>query len=307
MKERKAKRVRIFAIGEQSGLHALACQACEEQRERDSSEFDIELTPCTLIDDAVKMFRQARDKKDPFAVVLIEAGAPDGSAGELGSIQIGAQLRKLDPEVNFIIVTETPAEHLHAINARIPPQEKVLCLQKPVQQQVLRQSFMVLGAMWRSGKELQRANIELNEVNLQLMETNNALSVLARNLDATRRESEKRIVQRTRTLIIPIIEKLQYEKNLAKYRVEFDLLVDYIENLTSDLANDIKVATVLSTSEMRVASMIKNGMSSEDIAEHLNLSAFTVKTHRKNIRKKLKLQNSGVNLKSYLESEMTGG
>jgi len=307
MKERKAKRVRIFAIGEQSGLYALACQACEEQRERDSSEFDIELTPCTLIDDAVKMFRQARDKKDPFAVVLIEAGAPDGSAGELGSIQIGAQLRKLDPEVNFIIVTETPAEHLHAINARIPPQEKVLCLQKPVQQQVLRQSFMVLGAMWRSGKELQRANIELNEVNLQLMETNNALSVLARNLDATRRESEKRIVQRTRTLIIPIIEKLQYEKNLAKYRVEFDLLVDYIENLTSDLANDIKVATVLSTSEMRVASMIKNGMSSEDIAEHLNLSAFTVKTHRKNIRKKLKLQNSGVNLKSYLESEMTGG
>jgi len=172
---------------------------------------------------------------------------------------------------------------------------------------VLRQSVLALGAMWQSGEELQRANAELNEVNLQLMETNDALSVLARNLDATRRESEKRIVQRTRTLIIPIIEKLQYEKNLEKYRVEFDLLVDYIENLTSDLANDIKVAAALSATELRVASMIKNGMSSEDIATHLNLSVFTIKTHRKNIRKKLKLKNSGVNLKSYLESEMTGG
>ena len=115
------------------------------------SAFDIELTPCTFIDDAVDMFLQARDKKDPFAVVLIEAGAPDGVVGELGSIQIGAQLRTLDPHVNFIIITETPAEHLHAINARIPPQEKVLCLQKPLQQQVLRQSFLALGAMWRSG------------------------------------------------------------------------------------------------------------------------------------------------------------
>lgn len=307
MKERKVKRFRIFSISEQAGFHALARQACENQGDRYSSEFDIELTPCTFIDDAVDMFRQAMGKTEPFAVVLIEAGGPDGSAGELGGIQIGAQLRNLDPHVNFIIITETPAENLNTINTHMPPQEKVLFLQKPVQQQVLRQSVLALGAMWRSGKELQRANAELNEVNLQLMETNDALSVLARNLDATRRESEKRIVQRTRTLIIPIIEKLQYEKNLKKYRIEFDLLVDYIGNLTSDLANDIKVATALSAAELRVASMIKNGMSSEDIAEHLNLSVFTIKTHRKNIRKKLKLKNSGVNLKSYLESEMTGG
>ena len=128
MKERKAKRIRIFAIGEQPEFHALARQACEDPRGRDSSEFDIELTPCTFIDDAVDMFYQTMDKMEPFAVVLIEAGASDGPDGELGGIQIGAQLRKLDPHVNFIIITETPAENLHAFNARIPPQEKVLCI-----------------------------------------------------------------------------------------------------------------------------------------------------------------------------------
>jgi len=122
MKERKAKRIRIFAIGEQPEFHALIRQACENQEDRDSSEFDIELTSYTFIDDAVDMFRQAMDKMEPFAVVLIEAGVPDGSDG----IQIGAQFRKLDPHVNFIIITEALAENLHAINVRIPPQEKVL-------------------------------------------------------------------------------------------------------------------------------------------------------------------------------------
>ena len=41
---------------------------------------------------------------------------------------------------------------------------------------------------------------ELENVNDQLMETNNALSVLAGNLDNTRKESERRVLQRTRTL-----------------------------------------------------------------------------------------------------------
>ena len=43
--------------------------------------------------------------------------------------------------------------------------------------------------------------------------------------------------------------------------------------------------------------------SSEEIAEYQNLSLYTVKAHRKNIRKKLKLQNTGINLRVHLESE----
>jgi len=64
------------------------------------------------------------------------------------------------------------------------------------------------------------------------------------------------------------------------------------------------MAASLSTTELRIASMIKNGMSSEEIAEYLYISSFTIKTHRRNIRRKLNLQNSGVNLRAYLESEM---
>jgi len=143
--------------------------------------------------------------------------------------------------------------------------------------------------------------MELENVNNMLLETNNALSVLARNLEKSRKESEKRVLQKTKTLILPIIEKLYHARLLEKYRHDLDLLVGFLENLSSDLDKD-KISTVLSAAEMRVASLIKNGMSSDEIARHLNISLFTVKTHRKNIRKKLNLHSSGVNLRSYLES-----
>jgi PAS domain S-box-containing protein len=145
---------------------------------------------------------------------------------------------------------------------------------------------------------------ELAKLNKQLIETNRALSVLAKNLDITQKESEKRVVHRIRSYIIPIIEKLRQDKNIERYRADFDLLTSYIRDLTSELANDIKIALALSTTELRVASLIRNGMSNQEIAKHLYITLSTVKTHRRNIRRKLDLHNSGINLKSYMKSEL---
>lgn len=50
--------------------------------------------------------------------------------------------------------------------------------------------------------------------------------------------------------------------------------------------------------------MIKNGLTTEEIARHLNIAPATVKTHRKRIRKKLSLQDSGLNLRAFLESQL---
>jgi len=138
----------------------------------------------------------------------------------------------------------------------------------------------------------------------QLEENYRALSILARNLDLTRRESEKRIIQRIQNFVMPIVEKLRQDKNLERYKTDFDLLIEYVRDLTSDLANDIKIPPSLSATELRVASLIKNGMSSQEIAKHLYVSASTVMSHRKNIRRKLDLHNSGINLKAYLESKL---
>ena len=156
----------------------------------------------------------------------------------------------------------------------------------------------------RAEKALKKREKELAKLNKQLIETNRALSVLAKNLDSTQKESEKLVVKRIRSYIMPIIEKLRQDKNIERYRADFDLLTDYISELTSDLTNDIKIALALSTTELRIASLIRNGMSNQEIAKHLCVTLYTVKTHRRNIRRKLDLHNSGINLKAYMKSEL---
>ena len=56
----------------------------------------------------------------------------------------------------------------------------------------------------------------------------------------------------------------------------------------------------LTPMEMRVCQFIQAGASTKDIAEALNLATVTIQTHRRNIRRKLDLQNRNVNLYTFL-------
>lgn len=71
------------------------------------------------------------------------------------------------------------------------------------------------------------------------------------------------------------------------------------ENADS-LSSDFK--SKLTYMEAKVCDMVENGFLSKEIAEHLNISVDTVKTHRKNIRKKLKLNKTGANMYIYLKN-----
>ncbi len=321
MKKNNHKRLRILAVDDEKMMLDNYREALSFLSSKYESEYDFDVVLCQQGDEAVEAVKEAINRDDPFAVVFLDLKLPPGPDG----LWTGEQIRKLDPYVNFVIVTGFFEVDPQEITLRIQPEDKILYVQKPFHIQELRQFAAALGAKWQSEMLLRKANAaleekvkeleqsqrdlldnksELENANTQLLETNNALSVLARNLDRTRKESERQIIERTRTLIFPIIERLQHDRNLEGHKTELDLLESYIEDLNSDLANDIKMAASLSTTELRIASMIRNGMSSEEIANHLYISSATVKTHRKNIRRKLNLRNSGVNLKVYLASEM---
>lgn len=142
----------------------------------------------------------------------------------------------------------------------------------------------------------------LEALNSRLIETNRALSLLAQNIEREREEIEKRVAFRLKSHIQPIIEKLQHDDQCSPCKFRLDLLVRQMEDLTSGFSPDAKLATSLSFAELRVASLIKSGLSTEDIAEHLHISHNTVRTHRKNIRKKLGINNSQYSLRNYLHS-----
>jgi len=152
----------------------------------------------------------------------------------------------------------------------------------------------------RSEKELIQHKFNLEKLNKELMETNLALSILARNIDRDKDLLMKKIYEITRTNIMPIIEELQDDKNCQKRLADLELLKTYLNNLIPGPTDQHEIVAYLSSQEMRVAVMIKSGLTSPKIAEMLNVSLHTVKSHRKNIRKKLELQNSNVNLTTYL-------
>jgi FixJ family two-component response regulator len=147
--------------------------------------------------------------------------------------------------------------------------------------------------------------MKLRDVNRQLVETNQALSTLAKNIERTRKDTEATIEEKIRVSILPIIDKLQQGKELS-HSVQHDLklLTNLLADLTSNLDGKQELPTSLTSTELRIALLIRNRLTSDEIAKHICISPETVKSHRKNIRKKLGLDNSNQNLGAYLKAEL---
>jgi len=151
--------------------------------------------------------------------------------------------------------------------------------------------------------DLLKSKAKLEEMNKILKDTNTSLSILAKNIDQGKEEARKKISSTVNEKIMPTLTVLKNEKMLERYRVEFDILIEQIQGLVKGSKWQSPLSGILSASETRVAVMIKNGLNSQTIAKELNISTDTVKTHRRNIRKKLNIQNENINLAGYLKSK----
>ena len=152
--------------------------------------------------------------------------------------------------------------------------------------------------------ELVRHKFELENVNKELLQTNRAMSFLAQNIAKKKKEVERKVAHTVLTRINPILNDLKKKKALQNYIAEIEVLCVYVNGLAPEADQYNKILANLSATEMRIVTLIKKGMSSQSIADALNISIETVKTHRKKIRRKLEVKNSDTNLTSYLRSVM---
>ncbi len=143
----------------------------------------------------------------------------------------------------------------------------------------------------------------IESMHVQLLDTNKALAVFVQNMQRERDEIEKRTALKLRSIILPVLAKLKNSEALQEFKSQFDMLILQIEDMTSGFAVDSRVAMILSSAEMRVASLIKNGATTEKIAANLRISENTVRTHRKNIRRKLKI-GTQYSLRNFLNSRI---
>jgi len=156
----------------------------------------------------------------------------------------------------------------------------------------------------RKCKELSRLKIEGENVNNELLETNNALSFLARNINEHRLEAVKSLAGAINSKIMPIIDNLRKSDKFDDIQFCLDVLDAHLQTLTKELMGEMNTVANLTPSEVQVATMIRNGLKSREIAEKFFISLHTVKTHRRNIRKKLNIQSPNTSLSSYLRFVM---
>lgn len=161
------------------------------------------------------------------------------------------------------------------------------------------------------GKLLQRTESErhLHESVKQLQveqtalkEANTALhGVLARTEEA-KRATQTSIMANVDKILMPVLHALETEIPPQQMRY-VTLLKQNLEQITSPFADKLSKAFMkLTAVEIRICDMIRNGMSSKEIAQVRTVSPATVARQRERIREKLGIVRSDINLATYLRT-----
>jgi PAS domain S-box-containing protein len=145
-------------------------------------------------------------------------------------------------------------------------------------------------------------NRDLADKTAQLAELETTLKVILRYQEADRDSVQQSVISNVQGLILPFVERvrncLNDPKAVAYLEVVetglADIVSPFMRRMASTFAN-------LTPAEIRVSHFIKQGLTTKEIAELLNLSTRTIEAYRNSIRKKMGIANRKVNLRSYLQ------
>ncbi len=150
---------------------------------------------------------------------------------------------------------------------------------------------------------LKKSREELFEQKQSLEEANIALKVLLKQREADKQELEKKVLTNVKDLVLPYVEKLKNSRLKPRDKTLVEIVETHLNDVISPLLQRFANAKILLTpQEMQVANLVKDGKTSKEIANILNVSEATVNFHRKNLRVKFGLTHQRTNLRSYLIS-----
>ena len=153
----------------------------------------------------------------------------------------------------------------------------------------------------RSYESLKTSTAALKEQKLTLEQHNQALNALLANLEIEKQNLRNSVQLNLEKLILPVLKRLRRKGNDLDQRY-LDLLEKNFSSLTSSFGGKLtNPRWDLTSREVEICDMIKNGLSTKAIADILSVSVRTVEHHRDHIRKKLGLDKNGVNLAGYLK------
>ncbi len=157
--------------------------------------------------------------------------------------------------------------------------------------------------LMRSNEQLKAREAELRHQTEELNELNIALRVLLKQREQDKDALEEKVLCNIKRVAVPYIEKMKQSRLNDQQTTCLNILESNLNDIVSSFARELSSKYLaLSPTEIQVASLIKEGKQTKEIADILNLSTNTIVSHRYKIRSKLGLKNKKVNLRAYLQS-----
>lgn len=157
----------------------------------------------------------------------------------------------------------------------------------------------------KSEKQQEKLEEQVRRRTAELEETNTALNVLLRKRTGDREALGAKIAENVSELIDPYLEKLKASPLSPWQEGLVHVLQESLHQLTSPFMQNMGANLIkFSPMELQVAFLVKAGKSSKEIAELLQISSGTVNIHRRNIRKKIGVNNQKANLQVALQAFM---
>jgi PAS domain S-box-containing protein len=137
----------------------------------------------------------------------------------------------------------------------------------------------------------------------RLQELNAALRVILEQRRGDKAELEMRLQSNVNQLVLPHVERLKRSRLDPEQLGILGALESNLKEIVSSFVTTLASKFLsLTPTELRVASLIKDGRTTKEIAALLQLSENTIQSHKFHIRSKLGLKNREINLRSYLRS-----
>ena len=148
-----------------------------------------------------------------------------------------------------------------------------------------------------------RTEMSLRRRETELEEANAALKVLLKRIEDSRTELEEKILANINRLIFPYLNRLRRRVTDEKGQTYINIVEANINELAAPLGSHLSAKfSRLTPTELEIAKLVTQGKTTKMIAEIVNTATSTVAFHRNNIRKKVGIRSTRVNLRTYLMS-----
>lgn len=144
---------------------------------------------------------------------------------------------------------------------------------------------------------------DLARQNEELSQAKAAMKALLNRRQQDREDVEERLSENVIKLIEPLVKRLQRTRLDDDQTQLLKEIEDNLRDITSSFVTRLTSEFIgLTPMEIQVATYVKQGKATKEIADILCLAPDTVNVHRKKVRKKLGLSNKSVNLRTFLAS-----